>query len=316
MELSHRVMSRRQFIRSTRLQAALAALAAAVLAATAGGPPAPPARPPLENLLFVEPDLISGSAPLDDAAFEHLASLGVRTIISVEAFPPDVQAARLYGMRYIHLPIRYNGMTADELLRLAYALNAAPRPIYVHCFHGRHRAPAAVAAAEIVLGRLSIRQAERVLEAAGTSPSYPGLFAALDRAARIDPQWLVCVAGPLPQRVDPEPFLLAMGRIDRTWNALYRARQRDWRDPDRDADALATLAEQLATELRHAAGHVPARWQPASLAPTLASAAGRADRLAAALRAGRRAEASRLADRVRASCRRCHADTRNRLPTP
>ncbi len=316
LEFFHRVMHRHRPAQSTCCKAALAVLCAAVIATTAGGPPRPPARPPLENLVFVEPDLISGSAPGDDAAFAYLAALGVRTVISVEAFPPDVQAARRYGLRYVHLPIRYDGMTADELLRLAYALHTLPRPIYVHCFHGRHRAPAAVAAAEVVLGRLSVEQAEAVLEAAGTSPSYPGLFAALDTAARLDPAWLECVAGPLPERLEPPPLLLAMGRIDRTWNQLREARDRHWRGPDRDADALATLADQLARELRRASDHVPPRWQADRLAPRLASAARRAERLAAALRAGRWAEASRLADRVQTSCRQCHADTRNRLPSP
>ncbi len=275
----------------------------------------PAAEHPLENLVFVEPDVITGSAPLDEAAFEQLAVLGVRTIISVEALPPDLRAAARHGMRYVHLPTRYNGLTPDELLRLAYALHTVERPVYVHCFHGRHRAPAAVAAAEVVLGRLSPAQALDVLEQAGTSPRYPGLFAAIDLAARLDPESIRCAAGPLPARVEPEPFLLAMGQIDRSWNALWRARQRDWQT-DADARALAALARQLADELRTAAGHVPPQWQHAGLEGQLAASARRAARLAGALEHGRRSEASRHADRLRSSCTRCHAETRNGLVVP
>lgn len=291
-------------------------LCALAILATAAHRSQAPARQPLENLVFVEPDVISGSAPLDEAAFEQLATLSVRTIISVEAFPPDVQTAGRYGLRYVHLPIGYDGMTSDDLLRLAYALRTAPRPIYVHCFHGRHRSPAAVAAAEVVLGRLSVRQAERVLEAAGTSPSYPGLFAALDLAARLDPQWLACAAGPLPERVEPEPFLLAMGRIDRTWNTLWGGRQRQWKLAGADAATFASDADALAEQFRTAATHVPQRWRRESIVQQLASAAQRAARLGEALRTGRLSAASDHADRLRASCRRCHADTRNRLPMP
>src|SRR5687767_8381773 len=67
----------------------------------------------LHNAHVVTEKIISGAQPDDDAAFAALRDLGVRTIISVDGAAPNVELARKFGMRYVHLPIGYDGVPEE-----------------------------------------------------------------------------------------------------------------------------------------------------------------------------------------------------------
>ena len=62
----------------------------------------------VKNLFSLSTNLYSGSAPESDAAFAELKKLGIKTIITVDGTTPDVERARKFGFRYIHLPLGYN----------------------------------------------------------------------------------------------------------------------------------------------------------------------------------------------------------------
>src|SRR6185436_11585289 len=83
----------------------------------------------LHNAYRVTDKLVSGAAPETEQAFKDLQALGVKTIISVDGQKPDVESARRHGMRYVHLPISYSGVTADEGQRIAKALTELEGPI-------------------------------------------------------------------------------------------------------------------------------------------------------------------------------------------
>src|SRR5215203_3182916 len=73
-----------------------------------GGTPEPPRKldaPGIENLYRLTEGLYSGGQPEGEAGFAALKRLGVRTIISVDGARPDVETARRFGMRYVHLPV-------------------------------------------------------------------------------------------------------------------------------------------------------------------------------------------------------------------
>lgn len=133
----------------------------------------------LPNALRLNRRLISGGQPDGEGAFAELQSLGVQTIISVDGATPDVALAEKFGLRYVHLPHGYDGITAERAAELAKAVRDLPGPIYIHCHHGKHRSPTAAATACRALGWLNEQQATNVLERAGTSPHYLGLFAAV-----------------------------------------------------------------------------------------------------------------------------------------
>ena len=133
-------------------------IGASALSVGCGRPPAPtepspPIPPPiamgdaakdlpgLPNVLRVSDKLISGGVPDGDTGFASLQTLGVQTVISVDGARPDVERARKFGLRYVHLPIGYDGGRA----RSGRASARLPgRPTHRH--HGKHRSLAAAAA--------------------------------------------------------------------------------------------------------------------------------------------------------------------------
>ncbi len=120
--------------------------------------------------------IYSGSEPAGDAAFAALARLGVKTIVSVDGARPDVDAAHKAGLRYIHIPIGYDGIPEPAAAALTRAGRDAEKPIYVHCHHGRHRGPAAAAIACIGIGETRGNDAPAILGLAGTGKEYAGLW--------------------------------------------------------------------------------------------------------------------------------------------
>lgn len=71
----------------------------------------------LENLFSIDRKVFSGSSPHDQQGFQELKALGIKTIISVDGGKPDAETARKYGMRYIHIPIGYDGTTLSNANR-------------------------------------------------------------------------------------------------------------------------------------------------------------------------------------------------------
>src|SRR4051794_23849607 len=76
----------------------------------------------LHNIFRVTDRLYSGSSPEGDASFAALRKLGIKTVISVDGARPDVKRARKFGLRYVHLPIGYDGVPREQALRLARAV--------------------------------------------------------------------------------------------------------------------------------------------------------------------------------------------------
>src|SRR5262245_19124190 len=58
--------------------------------------------PGVHNAFRATERIYSGSQPEGNEAFAAIAKLGVKTIVSVDGSKPDVEAARNYGLRYVH----------------------------------------------------------------------------------------------------------------------------------------------------------------------------------------------------------------------
>lgn len=173
----------------------------------------------LTNVHRIGDDLYSGSGPHDDRAFAWLASLGVRTIVSVDGTAPDVDAARRHGIRYVHLPIGYDQVDPQAILALARVAREIRGPIYFHCHHGKHRGPAAAAAYCRLSGRLDVAGASELMRVAGTDPKYRGLWESVERLEAPAP------GTELPELVETsevEPVAAAMSRLDDSFGRLQR----------------------------------------------------------------------------------------------
>src|SRR5262245_15845815 len=86
----------------------------------------------LPNAYRLHDRVISGGLPEGEAAFKELQALGIRTVISVDGAKPDVELARKFGMRYVHLPHGYDGIPKERAKELAKAVRDLDGPIYIH----------------------------------------------------------------------------------------------------------------------------------------------------------------------------------------
>ena len=209
--------------------------------------------PGIPNAVRHHAHVVSGGIPADDQAFRALQSLGVRTLISVDGAQPDAARARRFGMRYVHLPHGYDGISKQRGMELAKAVRELPGPIYIHCHHGKHRSPAAAAVACIATGLVRPEDGPTLLATAGTSPDYRGLFASVVQAARIDDSALRDLQVEFRERVPLPPMAEAMVEIEQVFDSLTAIAEADWRPqpehPERDAAHQALLLREHFTEL-------------------------------------------------------------------
>lgn len=195
--------------------------------------------PGVHNAYRVTPRLLSGSQPEGDAAFAALAKLGVKTIVSVDGAKPDIATARSHGIRYIHLPIGYDGIPASRIPELAAAATRETDSglVFVHCHHGKHRGPAAIAVICEATAGWSPAEAEAWLKKAGTGDEYTGLYRAAREFQPITKDQLAKV-GPLPEIARTPALVDTMVEIDERNDALKAAQKSGWKTPATDDATL------------------------------------------------------------------------------
>lgn len=193
--------------------------------------------PGLHNVIRVSDKLLSGSSPEAEAGFDALHRLGVRTIITVDGARPDVERARKLGLRYVHLPIGYDGVPREQALRIARAVRDLPGLVYIHCHHGKHRSPAAAAAVVRCLdGSCTAEQALTWLKQAGTSSHYKGLYAAVHEFGPLKPEEFEMVSTDFPEVAPTGMFVQLMVDVDTRWDHIKLTRGAGWRVPPTHAD--------------------------------------------------------------------------------
>lgn len=286
-------------------------------AAPAAAPAQAPAPGPgaLHNVHRVDERLISGAAPAGDAAFDELARLGVRTILSVDGGRPDVARASARGMRYVHIPITYATITAEQRLELSRAVRDLPGPVYVHCHHGKHRGPAATAAIAVTLGRLDPAAALELMRRAGTAASYEGLYACVAELGPATPAELDRAPAGFPAVREVEGIVAAMVEVDEAFEHLGAIREAGWTVPPAPPDLVpAAEAGRLTEGLRAAAEDPLASEHGDDFLWRLSAATRAATALEEALARGQAGgdELEALFRPVQTSCRECHSRHRDR----
>jgi len=266
----------------------------------------------LEHFKVWSPTLAQGAQPEGEVAFANLAALGFRTVISVDGAAPDVEAAERHGLRYVHVPIGYDGIPDRAALEIVKAVETAGGPVYVHCHHGKHRGPAAAAIARIAEGDADNATAVADLESSGCSPSYAGLYRDVGAFVKPSKQELDAIRpADLPSVVRPTGLRDAMVHVDHRWDFLKAARASGWgvpsQYPDIDPAHEAGMVENALRDLlREEEG---GRRRPAFLR-FLEDARAAASDLEQALRDGGPDPASAF-DRLKQACDACHAEYRN-----
>jgi protein tyrosine phosphatase (PTP) superfamily phosphohydrolase (DUF442 family) len=218
--------------------------------------------------------LFSGPSPVEAHDFAELKSLGVKTIISVDGARPEIELAKAEGMRYVHIPVGYHGVSREQTLAIARAIKDLPGPVYVHCHHGKHRGPTAVATAAIALGRINTEQALAFMKIAQTAPSYTGLWQCAREMSVVELSELESAPAEFPEVAPVGDMVTAMVEVDERAEHLKLVEKAAWgvppEHPDlvpvaeaaRLVDLYRSLAELEATKTRHA--ELPALFEKAA----------------------------------------------------
>jgi protein tyrosine phosphatase (PTP) superfamily phosphohydrolase (DUF442 family) len=214
-----------------------------------------PARPrrvesgAIENLFKVTDRIYSGGIPAREAGFDELRRLGVQTIISVDGARPAADVARRMGLRYVHIPVGYDGIGDRPALQIAKAVRDLPAPVFIHCHHGRHRGPTAAAIACMATEGWPNERAAEWMRLAGTSEDYPGLFRTVRTFHPPDPAQLDAIPDDLQESAEVDDLTGAMVRIDSRWDRLRETIRDPAAYPDTDVSHEATMLWEQFREL-------------------------------------------------------------------
>ncbi len=213
--------------------------------------PSPVDFPGIHNLVAFHDGFVSGSAPEGDAGLDSLAKLGFKTVISVDGAIPDVEGARKRGLRYVHLPIGYDGFDDARKAELVRAVRDLPKPIYIHCHHGKHRSAGAAGTIGVSLGWMSNAAAAERMKVSQTAESYKGLWACTAKAAPMMAAAIDAARADFPEITKPDSMVAAMVVIDEAFDRLKLVEKNGWKVPADHPDlAPAADAGKLADLLR------------------------------------------------------------------
>ena len=220
----------------------------------------------IPNCFEVSEGIYSGGQPDGAIGFENLSKLGIKTIVSVDGAQPDVESAKQFGLKYVHLPHGYDGVDREQAVLLSKAVGELEGPYYIHCHHGKHRSPAAAAVACIGLGILNTDQGMQLLQEAGTSEEYRGLYRSVANAVRFEQTELSFQDANFPERAQGSPLVESMVEIEKHFDAIKRFAENGWSPlpthPDLDAAHEALLLfEQFAELVRSDTGKQEEYWK-------------------------------------------------------
>lgn len=267
----------------------------------------------LLNAFAVTPKIFSGSSPDNEAGFAELARLGVKTIISVDGGKPDVETAKKFGLKYVHLPIGYDGIPTNRVVELVKAAQTLAGPLYVHCHHGKHRGPAAVAVMCEAVSGWTTNVAEQWMRQAGTAADYAGLYRSAREFKLPTPAELAAVKQ-LPEVARTSSLVESMVAIDEHMERLKGAKNTVWRQvpghPDIQPSHEATL---LWEQFREMARFSDSAKRPADYRAKLADAEKAADQFRALLKQDsiNSQKADDAFKKVSQTCGACHKNFRN-----
>lgn len=276
----------------------------------------------LPNAIQVQPNFISGGQPTLRNGFRSLSELGIQTILSVDGIQPDLDSAKKFGIRYIHLPLGYQGISDDEAKTLAHIILKQDGPIYIHCHHGKHRSPAAAAVACITAGLMTNETAMILLEQAGTGSNYKGLFKAVTDASPVSTSELIRLSPILPQRADVPHIVESMTQMDQHMVQLKLLQQDQTEVSEIKVSSLTEHATLLNDHFKEILRRSTTRKFRPEFQSSLVTSKQAAIKLQSLLEqstgrtlsADKAVRASALVGQIANQCQKCHSQFRDSSP--
>jgi len=256
--------------------------------------------------VFRTGQVYSGSTPQGDAGMKSLARLGVKTIVSVDGAEPAVELAARHGMRYVHIPIGYNAVHPAACASLTRVMRESPKPVYIHCHHGKHRGPAAAAIAVMADSADSRKSALQLLKLAGTSTRYAGLWRDVEA---FQPLPAGAQLPELRSSTPPRPLQKSMAAMAARFKSLEHSQQASWKHTGaHQSSAPANIAVLLVEDFRELQRTTASEGR--EFAALVKATEQSARQLEKQLRAGNHTAASKTMAVLKKNCVKCHAEYR------
>ncbi len=266
----------------------------------------------LDRYIRWSKSLGQGAQPMGEVSFANLKALGYRTILSVDGSQPEVDRAAKHGLRYVHVPIGYDGITKDAATKIVKSARVTEFPVYVHCHHGKHRGPAAAMLLRISEDKVSHADAIKGLERSGTSPNYSGLWKAV-REFVVPTDVELAAVTKLSSCVVPQGLQATMVDCNHRWENLKLAKAEGWKTPKDHPDVMPAHEARMLWELFREMGRTDkeCRDKGAAFLSSLKASEVATIALEKALRAGELKTADKHYASVKALCVSCHKAHRN-----
>lgn len=84
---------------------------------------------------------------------KQLEQMGVRTIINLRNIIDDKQEIKGTNLIQVRIPMRAKKITYEDVVTTMRALQAAEKPVLIHCLHGSDRTGCMVAAYQMMIGK-------------------------------------------------------------------------------------------------------------------------------------------------------------------
>ena len=267
----------------------------------------------LHNAYWIAPGVASGAQPAEEASFAALKALGVRTVITVDGTKPDVGLAAKHGLRYVHLPIGYDGVPTGRGEAMAKALTELSGPFYIHCHHGKHRGPAAAAVACVITGKLTHEQATAAMKTLGTGANYVGLWESVKNAKPATQEALAKLKAEFPATNTVPTMADAMTHVDDAFDKLRELKGNRWKPlathPDLEPPHEALKLRELYFELLRS--DESKAWS-ALMKAKFQDGQNAAEALETAMRAKDMAASDAAFEQVKNNCAACHKEHRDK----
>ncbi len=260
-----------------------------------------------EQFLSLTPNIHSGSSP-NHSQLLVLAEMGIQTIISVDGPPPPEKYSHLEQINYIHIPVGYSTITDQQLSDIISAIRLSQElktGVYIHCHHGKHRAPVAISAALRSMNMIDLETSLDHVKKSGLADRYKGLKQAIHDAV---PGKSLPSPRKLRKAYPPEDIIENMSHIDKLFKKLKSANKQNWPvTPDSNHEEIALLLEEKIRELKRIQhDYIHEEFETLRLHSETSS-----KKLTLALQAKDYTAAQKNIQALSTSCKSCHAEFRD-----